>query len=79
MQIHKSNLVRLSGSDTRVLLHAGCRAYDNVKAAGNVAGLSGPAPGSCVLEVSNITNIALAFGFAIFVLVYATAAYTGKP
>ena len=44
-----------------------------------MAGLSGPAPGSCVLEVSNITNIALAFGFAIFVLVYATAAYTGKP
>ena len=44
-----------------------------------MAGLSGAAPGSCVLEVSNITNIALAFGFAIFVLVYATAAYTGQP
>ena len=41
----------------KMLLHAGCRAYDNVKAAGNVAGLSGAAPGSCVLEVSNITNI----------------------
>ena len=63
----------------KMLLHAGCRAYDNVKAAGNVAGLSGAAPGSCVLEVSNITNIALAFGFAIFVRVYATAAYTGQP
>lgn len=62
-----------------MVLHAGCRAYDNVKAAGNVAGLSGAAPGSCVLEVSNITNIALAFGFTIFVLVYATAAYTGQP
>ena len=44
-----------------------------------MAGLSGAAPGSCVLEVSSITNIALAFGFAIFVLVYATAAYTGQP
>ena len=44
-----------------------------------MAGLSGAAPRSCVLEVSNITNIALAFGFTIFVLVYATAAYTGQP
>lgn len=40
-------------------------------------GLSGAAPASCVLEVSSVTNIAIAFGFAIFVLVYATAAYTG--
>ena len=31
-----------------------------------------------MLQVSNITNIALAFGFSIFVLVYATAAYTGE-
>lgn len=58
--------------------NAGCRAYDNVKAAGTVAGLSGAEPGSCVLEVANITNIALVFGFSIFVLVYATAAYTGR-
>ena len=58
--------------------NAGCRAYDNVQAAGNVAGLSGAKPGSCVLLVSNVTNIALVFGFAIFVLVYATAAYTGR-
>lgn len=56
---------------------AGCRAYDNLKFSGNAPGLLGAAPASCVLEVSNITNIALAFGFSIFVLVYATAAYTG--
>ena len=56
---------------------AGCRAYDNLKFSGNAPGLPGAAPASCVLEVSNITNIALAFGFSIFVLVYATAAYTG--
>ena len=57
--------------------HAGCRASDNAQASGNVAGLAGAAPGSCLLQVSNVTNIALAFGFSIFVLVYATAAYTG--
>ncbi len=60
-------------------LYAGCRASDNAQASGNIAGLAGAAPGSCVLEVSNVTNIALAFGFSIFVLVYATAAYTGEP
>ena len=64
-------------SDLRDAICAGCRASDNAQASGNVAGLAGAAPGSCVLQVANITNIALAFGFSIFVLVYATAAYTG--
>ena len=35
--------------------------------------------GSCVLESSTTLNIAAAFGFAIFVLVYVTASFSGKP
>ena len=73
---HRHLLCSVASAHNRHL-YAGCRASDNAQASGNVAGLAGAAPGSCVLQVSNITNIALAFGFSIFVLVYATAAYTG--
>jgi hypothetical protein len=35
------------------------------------------APGACFLGSTNLLNIAMAFGFSIFVLVYAAASFSG--
>lgn len=36
-------------------------------------------PGACFLGTTNVLNIAMAFGLAIFVLVYAAASFSGEP
>jgi hypothetical protein len=42
------------------------------------ASLFAVVPGACFLGSTNLLNIALAFGFSIFVLVYAAASFSGS-
>eukprot|EP00879_Flechtneria_rotunda_P028764 GHRR01030984.1.p1 GENE.GHRR01030984.1~~GHRR01030984.1.p1 ORF type:complete len:309 (+),score=86.99 GHRR01030984.1:184-1110(+) len=56
----------------------GCHTADTAMASGAAnATLAEVVPGACFLGSSNLLNIALAFGFAIFVLVYAAASFSG--
>ncbi|CAL8463398.1 g2932 [Coccomyxa elongata] len=54
-----------------------CHTADNASHAGADKSLESAGYGTCFLGTGNVLNIALAFGFSIFVLVYCAASFSG--
>lgn len=58
---------------------SGCHTKDVAEASGNAAdtSLKTVVPGSCFLQSTTLLNIAMSFGFALFVVIYFTASFSG--
>lgn len=54
-----------------------CHTLDNASRSGADKSLDSAGFGTCFLGTSNVLNIAIAFGFSIFVLVYCAASFSG--
>ncbi|CAL8463399.1 g2933 [Coccomyxa elongata] len=58
-------------------ISSNCHTADNAAHSGADKSLTNAAYGSCFLGTGNVLNIAMAFGFSIFVLVYCAASFSG--
>jgi aquaporin PIP len=58
---------------------SGCHTSDVASASGNSGdtSLKTVVPGSCFLQSTTLLNIAMSFGFALFVIIYFTASFSG--